>query len=1143
MNRTATFLSLGLAFAVIMQAQVTLGSITGSLKDATGAVVPGATVSVSNEQTGISSSTRTQADGVYLVRGLVPGRYSVAVEAPGFKRLTISDLKVDVGTTLTQDLTLQLGQVTESVEVRGQSNLVDTTSGQVGTTVDIGHVLEIPLQDRNVYNLANLVPGAWFQPFGDAPQNAFFGIISLGGSRPLQTIPLIDGVGATQGGAGMQNVDISPPVDSMQEFKVEISSLSAEYGRAGGGLVNGVTKSGTNQYHGSLYDFLRNDKFDAAGWGNDRKPPLRRSIFGGTIAGPILKNRTFFFYNYDGLRNRQGAAVTRDVGLPEWRTGDFSTATRQVGNQAVVVPLYDPETGTGTFGVPRGSQLFPGNIIPASRIDPVAAKAMTYLPSANRAPDNPFTRQGNWQLNRSTAFTRDYHIVRVDQEWTLKFKMYGRYLITKPESNQTPGMAGWGTADPNQQIQVNKRQNVALNFTHLMSPTFFVNYTIGLNRLFNHLTASFCCDPNTNYAQQFGLPNVPGLMFPQFAYGGGLVPMTALGGGQTNRLLAQTTFDYIVALTKIRGRHTFKFGIQLDTFNGNLNNAAGISGQYGFDGHFTRGVDANGAAVANTGINLADFLLGRLNSVSVVYSPTLGVRLQSYAGYFQDDLRVTSNLTLNLGMRYETVTPSYGVADRFNNWDPYQIHPLAGTGDIPAGARGVVTFQNRDGNGKYLFRWDMNNIGPRVGFAYRLFGSSTSVIRGGFGIFYGNETPGGMINQVPIGTNFSYTAANPIPYRLRQGIPPNSLVQVPIGDLTKAFGARGTRFEQSRIDYIDPEHPTPYAQEFNLTLQHQIGPILFEAGYLGNLGRHANTRPMNLNQIPPEMLSRTDLPERLRRPFTAYGSDQANISYVYPTFGLSNYHAFTAKVERRLQKGLGFTVAYTLSKWIDNIRIDSQTGTTWGDSQPMQNIYNRALERALSTDHIPHRLVVAPIVDLPFGKGRRWLNYGGPTNAILGGWEVSLLGTLQKGSPFGSQVLNGGRDIKGDGGPESVLRPNLVKDPNLPSGVQGTPAAAVRGIQWLDLAAFAVPAKFSFGTASRTLPGVHKPGIVNFDSMLAKNFLFAEKWRAQFRWEMFNMTNTPVWGLPATSLGGPNFGIITTASSRRIMQFGLKIYR
>jgi len=1143
MKYPAVLSALFLTFAGAIQGQVTLGSITGSVKDATGALVPGATVIVTGQQTGISTSASTQADGVYFVRGLVPGFYSVATEAPGFKRLTISDLKVDVGSTLTQDLTLQVGQVTESVEVKGRSSLVDTTSGQVGTTIDVGNVLEMPLQDRNVYNLANLVPGAWFQPFGDAPQNAFFGIISLGGSRPLQTIPLIDGVGATQGGPGMQNVDISPPVDSMQEFKVEMNSLSAEYGRAGGGLVNGVTKSGTNRFHGSLYEFLRNDKFDAAGWGNDRKPPLRRNIFGGTIGGPIRKNRTFFFYNYDGLRNRQGAAVTRDVGLPEWRTGNFSTATRQAGNQAVVAPIHDPETGTGTFGNPRGTLLFPGNMIPASRIDPVAAKGATYLPNPNRAPDNPFTQQGNWQLNRSAAFTRDYHIVRIDQEWTEKFKMYGRYLITKPEKNFTPGMAGWGESDPNWQTQVNKRQNVALNFSHLMSPTFFANYTVGLNRLFNHLRASFCCDPNVNFAQQFGLPNVPGLMFPQFAYGGGLVPMTALGGGQTNRLLAQTTFTYIAALTKVQDRHTFKFGVQIDTFNGNLENAAGITGQYGFDGHFTRGVDANGAAVANSGINFADFLLGRLNSASVVYSPTLGVRLQSYGGYFQDDWRVTNNLTFNLGVRYETITPSYGVADRFNNWDPYQVNPLAGTGDIPAGALGAVTFQNRDGNGKYLYRWDKNNIGPRFGVAYRLFGRSTSVIRGGFGIFYGNATPGGMINQVPIGTNFSYTAANPIPYRLRQGIPANSLVQVPTSELTKAFGARGTQFVQSRIDYIDPEHPTPYAQEFNLTLQHQIGSILLEAGYIGNLGRHANTRPMNMNQIPPEMLSRTDLPERLRRPFTAYGSDQANISYVYPTFGMSNYHAFTAKVERRLQNGLGLTVAYTLSKWIDDIRIDSQTGTTWGDSQPMQNIYNRKLERSLSTDHTPHRLVISPIVDLPFGKGKRWLNYGGVTNAILGGWEVSMIGTLQKGGVFGSQVLNGGRDIKGDGGPESVLRPNLVKDPNLGDGVQGTPAAGVRGIQWLDPAAFTVPARFSFGTASRTLPGVHKPAIFNFDTMLAKNFYVKETWRAQFRWEMFNMTNTPVWGLPATSLGGPNFGIITTASSRRIMQFGLKIYR
>ena len=345
-----------------VEAQTARGTITGIVRDTSGAAVTAATIVLTNASTGIGITVQPQADGAYLAPQLQPGEYRLTATAPGFKRVEISGLTVRIDTTLTQDVTLELGVVTESVVVQATSTLVETTSGQVGTTVQVGHVLEMPLVDRNVFRLANLVPGAIYGPRG----------VSLGGGRINEAAVSLDGVNNTRGGLGTQGIEIAPPVDAMQEFKVEINNLSAEYGRSTGGFVAGVTKSGGNQFHGNFYEFLRNDKFDAAGWGNDRKPPLRRNNFGASVGGPIIRNRTFFFYNYDSLRERNPQTRTRDVGRPEWRTDDFSQATREAAGRAVVVPIYDPETGAGTFTTPRATLPFPNNVIPSARFDPVA---------------------------------------------------------------------------------------------------------------------------------------------------------------------------------------------------------------------------------------------------------------------------------------------------------------------------------------------------------------------------------------------------------------------------------------------------------------------------------------------------------------------------------------------------------------------------------------------------------------------------------------------------------------------------------------------------------------------------------------------------------------------------------------------------
>lgn len=669
--------------------QFASGTITGVVKDSTGAVIPGASVTVTEMQTGAAIKVTTQHDGGFIAPNLAPAIYRLAAEVGGFKRLVIEGLKVDVGSVLTQDLVLEIGTTAESIQVNGRTSLVETSNGAVGTTVQVSHVLEMPLVDRNVFNLVNLVPGAYSSA----------GLVSIGGGRLQTAQALVDGVNNTRGGLGANGIELSPPVESMQEFKVEVNSFGAEFGHTNGGVVNAVTRSGSNQFHGNLYEFLRNDKLDAAGWGVDSLPPLRRNNFGGSLGGPIRKNKTFFFYNLDYLIVHDGVTNTRNAGLPAWRSGDFSTATRDAGGRAAAVIIYDPGTGSGTFGTPINTTPFPNNIIPTSRLDPVAVKAMAYLPAPNRAPNNPFNNTGNWQENTINSITRAYHTIRLDHELRQKTKVFARYILTQPETNLTGYAQGYGAADPLGVLIDTRRQNLALNMTHLFSPTRFMSFTAGVNRVFVDRKSGDCCD--TNYGRMLGLPNTPGEVFPRFNFNGGLVPVDAIGAvGNANRIASFSNWDYIANFTDIRGKHTLKYGLQYSRFNGNDHSRASPGGIWTSNGQYTRGINASGAAVANTGANLADFLLGRLSSITAAVSPSIGRRFQNYGAYFQDDWRIAPRLTLNLGLRYDTENPAYEVAGRMNNFDPWVPNPLAGTGDIPANAIGVVTFPNRNGQGK-----------------------------------------------------------------------------------------------------------------------------------------------------------------------------------------------------------------------------------------------------------------------------------------------------------------------------------------------------------------------------------------------------------------------------------------------------------
>ena len=1120
--------------------QVAVGTINGTVTDATGAVIPGAQISIVNAETGVELNAETGISGTYLVPNVPPGQYNMSAEADGFKRVEVNGLRLNVASEISQSFALEIGAVTEVVEVSAAQLQVQTTSGSVGSTVQVEQIQELPLPDRDIFNLVNLVPGAF--------RSERNGYISIGGGRTRSSGSFIDGVNNTRGGLGVQNIEMAPPVDSMQEFKVEVNSMGAEYGRSSAGVVQALTKSGTNEWRGSIYHYVRNDALDAAGWNQDTKPKLRRNNGGASIGGPIVRNKTFFFYNPDIYRQSVGAIRTRSVGLPEFRTGDFSRGTQNRGGNAVLVPVHDPLTRQGgSFRRPRGSTPFPNNVIPMDRLDPVAVKAAGYLPNPNRTPNNLNNLSGNWRESVNVFRNRDYHTFKVDHSFTTKWRSFVRMILTEPDDTLTGYTQGYGVADPNGLEILNRRQNWGLSNTYTFNPSFFMTTIVGFNRVFIDRKSGDCCD--TNYADHFGLPGLEkgGEVFPRFNFAGGRgVPMTGIGAaGNANRIAVFTNFDYEANFTRIAGDHTFKFGGKYTSYQGNEVSRPQPSGHWRSTGHFTGLWPlAGGGRNNNTGIAFADFMLGHVWNLDTRVAAGIGKRIKYYSGYFQDDWRVTDRLTLNIGMRYETETPVYEVGGRMNGFCQYCPHPLAGQNGIPEGAIGKVLFPNRDGTGKYLWQWDWNNFAPRFGFAYRLNSEGSLVLRGGFGIFFGNPYDRNSIQPGRAGFDNIFRRRGGMNTYLRDGVPAGALDAIPESELHGGFGAQGTRFATSTIQFWDQARELPYSQNFNLTLQTRWKGILWDFGFIGALARHQSWNNININHIRPEDLAAANAPGanlESFRPWVALAGTQDQIQLFSPNWGISNYYAGTFKSEKRFQNGLGWTVAYTHTQWIDNIRFIGN-GDAFGTNYYPQNIYDLRNERSSSGNRLPHRIVLAPIYDLPFGKGRRWGDSWHPVlNAVAGGWQLSTVGTLRSGGYVGLAVQGGG-DIRGDNAPGLILRPNLTgvsaKSPN-----QGQPAEGVIGLQWLNEAAFEEPAQFTLGNASRNLPGIRGPWRLNFDLMLAKNFYWGERWRAQFRWEAYDFTNTPTFLLPNGALNSGNFGLVTGVlpNSRRIMQMGLRI--
>jgi hypothetical protein len=605
------------------------------------------------------------------------------------------------------------------------------------------------------------------------------------------------------------------------------------------------------------------------------------------------------------------------------------------------------------------------------------------------------------------------------------------------------------------------------------------------------------------------------------------------------------------------GKHNITFGGEYDHFNNNDALYNGAGGAYTFSGGYTAQW-VGGLQQANTGIGLADFLLGQYSALAINATPDFGRRGLVLAAHVNDDFRVTQNLTLNLGVRYEAWSPNSSPTNVFQSFSPAIPNPLAGTGSgssaIAAGQTGITTFENLNGNGEYLWNWD-RRFTPRLGFAYRLFGRSDWVLRGGYGIFLAIPQQNGVATSGATGYGISYSASytpitNPSPV-LSAGVPASVVALPPKSALTPTFGDVGTQFAQASISFWAPKMGIPYTQNLNLSIQHQWLDSLIEVGYIGNLGRDMTGGSLNLNLVPPSELAQTATTSvRNLRPYTQFTGSNASVTLVDPNEGVSDYNALAVTFKHNYRHGLMWSVAYTWSKWMDNITMASNSNVNFGDATNIQNPYDITGERSRDTNDIRNRIVISPLYELPFGKGKPFLNRGGILNQFIGGWQASADGLYQSGSPFGPTVSSGGSTDLGD--PNYTLRPNKIGPSASPNKWQPATGGVV-GIQYLNPASFVVATKYTLGNSPRTLPDINGPGIYDMNIEIAKNWYIKERFKLNFQCNAIDVFNTPYIGettnggaWPNETLNAANFGLLNTQANsgiyRRIIEFAMKLY-
>lgn len=1125
------------SFAVVFLLQVALvpallgqritSTLTGEVTDESGALVVGAKIVARNTATNIERDTISNEHGRYSIQFLNPGTYDITAEQSGFKRRVFRGVVLEVNQTAELHIKLEVGELAQEVSVDASAPLLQTSESSVGSVIAQKQVHELPLNGRQFLQLALLVPGAVPSPGGSrqaSERGTLSSAININGNREGSNLFLIDGTLNTD--PNFNTFVISPNIDSIQEFKVQTNSYSAEFGQQAGGQINLITRSGSNQYHGSVYEFLRNSALDAKNL-FDRPapakiPPFRQNQYGATFGGPLRKDKTFVFGSYEGFRSVRAQTATAIVPDEAVRRGDFSNRRNAAGQ---LTPIYDPATtranpnfNPGLPASPTNPQYlrdqFPNNIIPADRIDPIARGILAYVDSPNSG--NLALGQARFLNNESLRQNMDQFSVRVDHSLSSKDQLFGRYSFSE-ESVVQPGLL------TSQETRREPRPQIfTLGYTRFFNPSIANDARVGFTRLRLNIVNKNAFTENIpaklGIRGQEGLPpsawEVPNVAFTE--------GLSVIGGANFGvpTVTRDNTLQFQDTLSVNRGNHNFRMGFQWNHFQ--LNNATlnFILPSYGLRATPLTADVTNPTGIGR-GSEFADFLLG-ISHVNQVTSGSgqVYLRRDMIAPWFEDSWKVTPNLTLTLGLRWDFISP---LVEKFDHFASVFVPALNGPAKpIPLQAGKSVSGYGEVPRG--VVNKDLNNWAPRLGIAYRVGGSDKTVVRAGFGMFYdaqiGNTTVD-LVRNPPFQTRIIAELPNSIfPYlSLRDLTPPGVTI-------SSSYFAMGQE-EDGRLAW-----PTAYVEQWNLSLQRELVPNwAVTAAYVGATGRHLSYSGIaNIPYPGPGDLNP-------RRPF--FPDLNVIFQIAMPRVN-SYYHSFQLKSEHRYSHGLNMMTSYTFSKSVDTQQEIRGAGGG-GSTQALNNWNLDGESRGLSSFDQRHRFVNSLLYELPFGKGKRYLTSGGVAGAIFGDWQINSIITLNTGYPI---TVYSGVDTA-NSGVGSIIHANRIQ------GIDPIPSSQSTS-QWFNPAAFG-PAPdcrqqtvfnslsnplVCFGDAGRNI--LTGPGLFNFDFALLKRFRVTETHSIEFRTEIFNFTNTPPLGLPVNTLTNPSVGRILGAGRAREIQFALR---
>lgn len=1110
---------LALVFLPLLMGQSETGSMVGTVTDPSGAVVPGAEVTVRNTGTSVTFVTVTDGSGFWRAPQLIPGVYEVSVTATGFSTTVRKGIEVRVADRLRVDVVLKVGTLSETVEVTGTAPLLQVEDAALGQVIDNKNIVDLPLNGRNWLQLATLAPATVVTSPGAAAGGLSLGV-NIGGLSSNQTQFLLDGADNTNLIAA--GAAYSPPIDALQEFKVQSNNFTADAAGYSGAVLNAVVKSGTNEFHGNAYEFFRNNVLNARNFfalPTAAKPQFNRNQFGASIGGPFRKNKLFFFLNYDANRQRQANVTTTTVFTDAQKAGNFASAlgpsigTDALGRAVPAGAIYDPFS---LQILPSGAAVrdpFPGNIIPPIRINKISKTLIDMVP-----PPMLPSAANNYVRSISNPLDSDNFLGRVDWAVSSSDNIFTHLGYTS-QWNTTdclfspPVCGGVGSGG----INDSENRQASLGWTHTFSPTIINEFRSGYTRT---VSIRDLLDSSVDYNGKYGIP------FPyQGPHTGGLAYLsisgyTGIGAAASGGPYFQFVNKYELSdnLTVLRGKHSLKFGFKgsLKLFHNQRSMNYG-HGNIDFMGLYTRQI-----GVAATGSSIADFLLG--TGMAARYGNIVDEKdvWRDIEGYAQDKWIVTPKLTVTVGVRYFNNPPSWENRDEVASVltdlgyrNAVVVVPQGMAEDLFVYVRDTlfpfIKVRRAPELTRSMTLKDYGYFAPRLGIAYQL--NKKVVLRTGYGIFYGfpEQVGGNILGVNPPQRLVVSSSAN--------GITPTILIDQPV------FGAEPFNRPLVNPDFLsvrNPYSPPEMTQMYNLSIQYEFKPgWLLEVGYQGNRSTHlyVNTQ---INDAIPALPGDTSSIQSRRIASTKLG----NVP-LYAPQGSSLYNAGTINLEKRFAGGLGLVANYTWSRALGNTAASAQSPFD------LRNTYG-----PLAFD-VRNHVSMSAVSELPFGRGKKFLSHVSPAvNLIVGGWQVNAISTLQGGlrtTPSLSYSL---------GNTTTNSRPNCIADP--------TVGAARQPYQWINAAAFAIPSNAEiaagnfFGNCGAGV--IALPGMVNFDVSVLKNFMVRERYKVQFRAESFNFTNTPYFGLTGffggslgTIYGLPNFGKLSSAADPRIIQLGLKV--